>query len=67
MKRSMRDHFGISDPYHQICREERNLCALLYHLLLSSRENLIRLLELVDVPTKELPDYACTSAIVASG
>ncbi|MCB0771611.1 MAG: hypothetical protein KDC00_14520 [Flavobacteriales bacterium] len=35
-------------PYYTFNREERNLAAILYHLLLSGEENLKRFLELVD-------------------
>ena len=40
MKKSIRTHFELTGPYHSLCREERNLCAVLYHLLLSNPENL---------------------------
>ena len=34
-------------PYHQLVREERQFCALLWHLLLSDRENLAAFLALL--------------------
>lgn len=47
MKKNFRENFGLTDPYHSLCREERNLCALLYHLLLSNPDNLRRFLMVV--------------------
>ena len=40
MKKSIRKYFELAGPYHSLCREERNLCAVLYHLLVGNTENL---------------------------
>ena len=34
MKSDIRAALGNQQPYYMLCREERNLCAILYHLLL---------------------------------
>lgn len=47
MQKSIRAYLQQTGPYHVICREERNLCAVLYHLLLSNPENLPRFLKAI--------------------
>lgn len=47
MAKSIREHFELTSAYHSLCREERNLCALLYYLLLSNPENLARFLKAI--------------------
>lgn len=44
---NLRALLGWTEPYHAICREERNVSAILYHLLLT-RGNLRRFLDLVE-------------------
>ncbi|MHB0867732.1 MAG: hypothetical protein ACYC6B_09475 [Thermoleophilia bacterium] len=34
MNQNIRQALGQEQPYYDICREERNLCAIFYHLLL---------------------------------
>ena len=48
MRKSIREYFELMGPYHSLCREERNLCAMLYHLLLSNSENLPRFLKSIN-------------------
>lgn len=52
-KMSARSLLGWKDGYHAICREERNVAAIFYHLLMQER-NLRRFLDLVDskLPTR---------------
>jgi len=47
MKKSIRKYFELAGPYHSLCREERNLCAVLYHLLAGNPENLSRFLKTI--------------------
>ena len=49
---NVREILGWEGSYHEICREERNLSAILYHLLLLP-ENANRFLSLLDLS----PDY----------
>ena len=44
--KNLRDHLNFNKGYETICREERNLAAILYHLLLDPK-NLTRFLILV--------------------
>lgn len=48
----------MNTPYYTFNREERNLAAILYHLLLTGEQNLGRFLELVD-HTAEWPLNKC--------
>ena len=44
----IRKYFDLQNtPYYEICREERNLCALLYHLLLKDRGNFKKFMKLI--------------------
>jgi hypothetical protein len=53
----IRKFFNLENtPYYEICREERNLCALLYHLLLKAPGNLQKFLTLIGVQTSKLED-----------
>lgn len=56
MRKSIREHFDLTNPYHSVCREERNLCAVLYHLLLSNPENLPRFLKAIGRDPAKLKD-----------
>jgi len=59
MNKCIREFFNLEDkPYYEICREEQNLCALLYHLLLVNPENLQNFLELVVGRKTSRPDNA---------
>ena len=44
---SIREMANISEPYYNINREERNLCAILFHLLLSE-DKLKKFLKIID-------------------
>ena len=48
MKSDIRVVLGNQQPYYMLCREERNLCAILYHLLLLGN-NLNSLLKLANI------------------
>ena len=49
MKPILRASLGNPQPYYLLCREERNLCAILYHLLLLDNNNVNSLLNLAKI------------------
>src|SRR5690554_1612749 len=54
---NIRSHFKWSKPYHLINREERNICAILYHLI-QTNNNIYKFAELLDVNKDELNEYS---------
>jgi hypothetical protein len=57
MKKNIREYFGLEkERYYEICREEQNLCALLYHLILADQPYLARFLGLIGCSASQLDD-----------